>query len=85
MKNTLLRNPDLDFLYIEKGIDELLETFVPDYCSKSEYSLEKMIDNALTDYGDYRKQMKQKQPENFKENAIIVIDNTNKIEDEIFL
>jgi hypothetical protein len=44
-----------------------------------------MIDNALTDYGDYRKQMKQKQPENFKENAIIVIDNTNKIEDEIFL
>jgi hypothetical protein len=40
MKNTLLRNSDLDFLYFEKGIDELLETFVPDYCSKSEYSLQ---------------------------------------------
>jgi hypothetical protein len=66
MKNTLLRNPDLDFLYIEKGIDELLETFVPDFCSKSEYSLEKVIDNALTDYGDYRKQMKKNNQKTLK-------------------
>jgi hypothetical protein len=85
MKKTLLRNPDLDFLYIENGIDELVKIFVPDYYSKSEYSSEKVIDNALTDYGDYRRQMKEKQPENFKENAIIVFDNTDKIKDEKLL
>jgi hypothetical protein len=86
MKKTLLRNPNLDFLYIENGIDELVKKLVPDYNSNtSHFTLEKVIDNALKDYGDYRKQMKQKQPENFQENAIIVIDNTNEIEDEKLL
>jgi hypothetical protein len=86
MKKTLLRNPDLDFLYIEKGIGELVKNLVFDYDSKtSHFTLEEVIDNALTDYGDYRRQIKEKQSENFKENAIIVFDNTNKIKDEIFL
>jgi hypothetical protein len=86
MKKTLLKNPDLHFLYIENGIDELVKKLVPDYDSKtSHFTLEEVIRQSLTDYGDYRRQMKQEKPENFKENSIIVFDNTNKIKDEIFL
>eukprot|EP01080_Neovahlkampfia_damariscottae_P007347 gene7347-11665_t len=86
LKKILSKTPNLHYLYIENGIEELIEKLVPNYDSTtSHYRIEKVIGNSLTEYGNYRREMKQKDSEKFKENAIIVFDNTNKIKDEKFL
>jgi hypothetical protein len=73
MKNT-------QFLYITKGIEELTIKMVPDY--KKEYSvnsMEKVLHDALMDYSNFRSEMKQKEPETFKNKAIIIFDNSENI------
>jgi energy-coupling factor transporter ATP-binding protein EcfA2 len=82
MRKVLSETSNLQYLYIENGIEELTKYLVPDYDSKtSHFTIEEVIRQSLTDYGDYRRQMKEKR----SENAIIVFDNTNKLEDEKFL
>eukprot|EP01080_Neovahlkampfia_damariscottae_P011716 gene11716-5055_t len=86
LKKTLSKIPNLHYIYIEKGIEELVKKLVPDYDSTtSHYTIENIIDNSLTEYGNYKREMRQKDSQKFQENAIIVFDNTNKIKDEKFL
>jgi energy-coupling factor transporter ATP-binding protein EcfA2 len=86
LKKVLSTTPNLHYLYIDDGIKELVGKLVPDYDSNtSHYSLEEVLNQSLTEYGNYRREMKQNKEENFQDNAIVVFDNTNKITDEAFL
>jgi len=63
---------NIDYIYVENGIDNLMEILVPDYAKESsKIPFEKVLQSALKTYGKYRHQ------KGFKNNALIVFDNTN--------
>lgn len=71
--NNIKKSNSLNYIFIDNGFEELVEKIAPDFNKDSKYPLFRVIRDALNQYSAYRKSR------NLKKNALIILDNTNKI------